>query len=546
MKNTKLYYIKGLLLLIVSLSSCEDNLETVPFSFTSPENFYKTPADAELAINGCYSVINDPNIDENGDYPTFSRGLYFILNAGTDEMVTKENFGNQDFAPWGLASFNSSNTLIRFNWFFWYAGINRVNLLLEKIDGIEMPAARKLEIKAEARFLRGFYYMYLAQMFGAVPVYTTSQVDPYAGRQPLREVYNLVLEDFKFAYENLNHRATFLGRANKWTAGGYLANVYCYLASCKKFETGTDLNFELNSFSWVDDKDMYSKALTLLTDVANNSGYTLINKYDYLFRETTASYQREECLFMAEAAADVTANKVNIWVNNLVPLGKRDVNGGGFGWTRALGEVYYKYTDGDLRRLHNLTEGIPNSGASTEDIEGVDYYVPKPLANINSGRYCQSKFRYQDPKQKSLPLWATGGNFPLLRYAEILLLKAEAEFFTGDVAAARNTITLVRERALSSGTTIEDLNTAYSKTDFVEELLDERTRELAFECKRRIDLCRFNKFTQVIESLSDNAARPNSVVPTLQANWQPYRIWIPLPLDQTDLNKNLLPNNPGY
>jgi hypothetical protein len=546
MKNSTLKFLFTIISLSLTLMACsEDILESAPYSFTSPENFYETADDAELAINGCYSVINDRDIHGDGNYDTFGRGLLFMLNAGTDEMVTRDGFGNIDYAPWGLASFTSTNKFLGFNWLYWYSGINRVNTLLENIDGIDMPENRQNEIEGEARFLRGLYHMYLAKMFGGVPTYTTSQADPLKARQPLNEVYELIISDFTYAYQNLNDQSSVIGRANKWTAGGYLAKVYAYLGSCKTFNVGEDLNFTLNSFNWVDANQMYANALSISTDVVNNSGYILIDEYDNLFRATTDSYQRQESLFMAEASNDISRNNVNIWVNLLLPQGNPSIVGGGNGWMRATGEMYNKYTDGDFRRTHNLTGSLANN-ASFEEIDGIRYFIPRPLSDPNQGNYCQGKFRYQDPSQKALPFWASGGDLPLLRFADILLIKAESEYFTGNETGARNTMSIVRTRALEAGTTLEDLNTAYFKTDFVEELLEERSRELAFECQRRFDLMRFNKFTEAINNLDPDAGRWNTVVPQLQSNWSPNRIWFPIPLNQTSINPNLLPNNPGF
>lgn len=548
MKKIKIFI---LFILVTGFAiSCQNTfLDAVPYSFTSPQNFYETADDAELAISGCYSVINDGAVQGNGNYDTFGRGLYFMLNGGTDEMVNSSTFSNVDFSPWGLESFTSSNKFLRYNWFFWYAGINRVNYLLERIDGIQMDdEKRKEEIKGEAHFLRGLYHMYLAMMFGAIPTYTTPIQDATKARQPLSEVYDLIINDLTYAYEHLDDRAKIQGRANKWTAAGYLAKVYCYLGSCRVTNAGEDLGFTLNSFSWVDENSMYTKALQITTNIKNNSGYKLIDHYDYLFRETTKSHQYQECLFLAEASSDASQNKINIWINNLIPQGNRDVVGGGYQWFRPLGEMYFKYADGDLRRSHNITGNLLNTAAK-EMIDGVGYYVPRSIENLPNptqvNYYCTGKFRHRDPKEKTILGWASDGNFPLLRYADILLLHAEAQYFNSDEPGARNTVSLVRKRALKAGATVEQLNTAYHKDNFVDELLDERSRELCFECQRRFDLMRFNKFTETINSLSSDKGFYNTVVPDIKANWDKHRIWLPLPLEQTEINKNLI-QNPGY
>ncbi len=85
------------------------------------------------------------------------------------------------------------------------------------------------------------------------------------------------------------------------------------------------------------------------------------------------------------------------------------------------------------------------------------------------------------------------------------------------------------------------------KTDFIQELLDERSRELCMETQRHFDLARFGRYTSAIKSLSGDKTVGwfNTAVPVLQANWAPYRVWFPIPLTELSLNKNLV-QNPGY
>lgn len=539
---------KNIFILICSvllLQSCDSFLDVVPYSFTSPENFYKTEADFELAINGCYDIINAGSVQTLGNYDTWGRGLYFMLNGTTDEMITQGTSVPIEYAQFGYASYNSDNKFIKNNWFFFYAGINRCNYLLEKIDAVEFfKEERKTEIKAEARFLRGYYYYMLANLFGGVPVYTTSQQDPFKARNSLQETYEQIIQDLRFAYENLKDRATNKGAANKYTAAGYLAKVYTYLGSCKKNNVGENLNFPLNSFQWVNAATMYSDALKLTNDIVLNGGYKLIDRYDFNFRETTKSYQYQECLFLSEASSDAGMNKINIWLNNLTPQGNSNVNGGGYGWQRPLGEVYNRYSTEDKRLNHNITGNFSGT-IGEETIDGVKYYIPRPIPSANTGWLSCGKFRYRDPKQKALPSWASDGNFPLLRYADILLLHAEALYENNQETEARSMLTEVRQR--SALLNVADLNSVYFKADFLEELLDERSRELCFEGHRRFDLIRFGKITETINNLSTERTTGwyNDQVPTLKTNWADYKIWMPIPISEMDINSNLI-QNPGW
>lgn len=131
-----------------------------------------------------------------------------------------------------------------------------------------------------------------------------------------------------------------------------------------------------------------------------------------------------------------------------------------------------------------------------------------------------------------------------MRMAEVRLQYAEALYFTGDEAGARKQFDRVRERVLADGVSLEKLNETYYRPDFVEELLEERGRELCYESKRKIDLIRFGKITEVIEDLPSEGG-PNNVVASidlLKDNWRNYKIWLPVPQLEIDLNPNLEQN----
>ena len=131
-----------------------------------------------------------------------------------------------------------------------------------------------------------------------------------------------------------------------------------------------------------------------------------------------------------------------------------------------------------------------------------------------------------------------------MRMAEVRLQYAEALYFTGDEPGARKQFDPVRERILADGASLEKLNEAYYRPDFVEELLEERGRELCYESKRKIDLIRFGKITETIEELPSEGG-PNNVIVSidlLKDNWRNYKIWLPVPQLEIDLNPNLEQN----
>lgn len=534
---------------VLTLFSCENSLEPTPYSFTSPENFYKTAQDAEIALVGVYNTLTAGDIQGQGNADSFRRDLYEMLVGGTGEGVTPRQFANNRGGQFGTAAFTSQDVELNFTWFFLYAGISRANSLLENLPNIpdnDFTGNRKIEIEAEAKLLRGFYHTLLTMMHGAIPVYTRTDEDPTKARQSVQEVYAQILLDYEFAYANLQNRGPLAASVNKWTAAGLLVKVHTYLASMK-MNGLSDFGFTLNNFDWVDADASYAAAVTISGDIVANSGYSLTQNYDRLFRESTKSAQAEEVLFAAEGSSDASQQVITIVINNFIPQGNAVRLGGGSGWTRPTGELFDLYNSNDFRFSHNVSGnlgGNPNI-LQVIEIDGVRYYQPRDLPGKNSGFMSVGKYRMKDPTQKSYAPWASGISFPLLRYADILLLRAEALFYTGNEPAARAILSQLRQRSVIAPAIVDDLDAAYFNADFVKELQEERSRELCFEIWRRFDLARFNIYDETINSLDPNNGAWNDDVVLLQQNWISEKVWFPIPTQQIDLNSNLV-QNPGY
>lgn len=544
-------YIQSILFAAMVLAgvSCSDYLEPEPYSFTAPENFYKTSSDAEVALNGVYNTLMAGSIQGFGNASLFRRNMMEMLNGATDECAIRANITDNRPAPYGNASFTSQEPLLNQTWFFLYAGVNRANYLLDNLSLIpdaEFTGTRKLEIEAEAKLLRGFFHMMLSMMHGAIPVNTESVSDQVKSRQPVQEVYAQIIEDYEFAYLNLQDRGPALSNANKWTAAGLLVKVHTYLASMKQNGL-SDFGYSPNSFDWVDVNISYTDAVNISEDLVNNSGYKLTANYDNIFRESTKTSQAEEVLFAGEGSSDPTQNVISIVLNCFIPQGNANTVGGGSGWYRPFAELYNLYNANDFRLSHNVSGNLGGNRDTREvlEIDGIRYFQPSTIFGTNTGNMCIGKYRLKDPEQKTTAPWASGTSIPLLRYADILLLRAEALYFAGDESGARAVMSQVRERSVIVPAVVDDLNIAYFKANFVEELLDERSRELCFENWRRIDLARFNKYDEKIEALDPSVGAYNDAAAILQQNWKSERVWFPIPLQQIDLNPNLAQNE-GY
>src|SRR6056300_1494084 len=116
MKN----YIKtlSLFLFVLTSISCEDALEPTPYSFTSPENFYKSATDAEIALVGVYNTLTAGDIQGSGNASSYRRDLFEMLVGGTGEGVVPSRFANRRGANFGTAAFTSQDNEINNAWFF--------------------------------------------------------------------------------------------------------------------------------------------------------------------------------------------------------------------------------------------------------------------------------------------------------------------------------------------------------------------------------------------------------------------------------------------
>lgn len=550
----KKYIVKSFaaLFLLVLLTACQDNafLNQAPYSFTTPDNFYKTEADFKTALVGCYEAINTSALPGGVWVPdgTYARGLYYVLEGCSDNVVatSTNTYASGDFEK---ASYLPNNVNLGYFWQAYFIGIYRCNTLIEKIENSSISDLSKLQMVSEARFMRAFYYYHLASCFGGVPLMTSSTPDMKAPRADLQSVYGLIVSDLEYAYQNLKTTPTYKSGAGKWTAGAYLGTVYNYLSSCKRYSVGTSLlpKCSLNSFDWVNPDTMSVKAVKVLGDVIAQSPYVLVPtaQYSYLFRESTKFYQYQECLFLSEWS-NSSSDSYSTITELFTPQGAA-AYGGSNGRHLPTYNLYKSYATGDIRLKQNITGNFSTTSIKETTPDGIDYFVPATAsATVGSSRYT-GKFRLAVPgTYTSHTTNDCSLNYPLMRLADVKLQLAEALYFTNREAEARAIFTEIRQRVVdptSKTTTVITLNTAYIKADFVQELLDERRRELCFESKRRIDLIRFDKTTQVIQNLPvEGSTDVQSGIKALKDNWTYSKIWLPIPQTEIDLNPNLAQN----
>ncbi len=611
MKTCKKYLRQIPVMLICILAvSCENApfLDAVPYSETMPENFYKTESDMRMALISCYEAINTHKIPGNSTARrgSYDQGVLYIMNAPSDDVVAATSSSDEGLEmKWG--NYNESTRCIREFWKVFYAGINRCNIVLEYIGKSDVPQDKQPLYIAEARFMRAFFYYHLAWNFGGVPIVTSYASNGQEPRSSLQEVYKFIFEDLEYACNTLGTTGLITNiSATKYTAAAYTGRICNYLAACKTYGTGQELVAEqpLNDFAWVDAAAMTRKAKEALEPVVNQSPYTLIDDYTALFRETTKTEQYRECLMLSEVPL---ASSEGYWpLSFYLPSPQSSgsvtpvVYGGRFVPTPR---AFYMYHPHDMRRDHNMTGRI-SDGEIPVQIGGYTYLNPNPpkqtvkiqvlddegnpvtdpatgqpltetivhplYDNLETQTYlpvsgiqvCPGKVRLAAIDQMSHTHQQHSFSFPLMRMADVVLMYAEALYFSGDEAGARVQMDKVLERASTSPENYALLKNFYRRDDFVEELLESRQRELIFECSRKWDLIRFNRITQAIGSLDaervvekleefggdDKYLRFQTggylqlAVPTLKQNWEPHKIWLPISEEQRGVNKNLTQN----
>ncbi|MVN90595.1 RagB/SusD family nutrient uptake outer membrane protein [Mucilaginibacter aquatilis] len=528
--------------------SCKKFLDQKPYSLIAPENFFKSANDAELAITGVYDVMNAPSIQGYGNQALWGRGMHYLTNLGVDDLTQDVRYTTAipDLMPFYDYTYTADNPNLWYAYFSLYAGINRANFVIERVPTIDMNATRRAQIVGEAQYMRGMFYCYLAWLWGGVPVTTSTNPEITTPRLPVQRVLQQAEADFKAAYNVLPARSTIIGRVNKYTAAGFLAKLYLYEASCKQNNVSQSLNFALNSFDWVNASEAYTQALNWAKDVYDNSGYKLIRPFNYLFLAATEAAARDENMMIVQAGTG-GSQEIILFSYLAGPRGNYRTNSGTYGWLRPHRETYLRYNANDGRI--STMSGYLNTTTNFTTINGFKYYTPEPISTSTIGTLCVNKWREDDPNAKlarGIDTFSGETDFAILRFADIILMYAEAKFQTGDEAGARALLREIRLRAcgddVAKTTTV---TTAYFKTDFMTELLDERGRELLAEGWRRFDLIRTGRIRTVLNGLSTGNMFPGHDINLIKANFQDYKIWYPIPSRDIATNTNLV-QNPGY
>lgn len=507
-----------ILLCCGGLFSCEKIIDLNSESNLNTGTFYSNLAEVKSGLTGAYNGMQGS---------LYNEWQFTELRSDNAKMgVTGSTAtANREFSDLDMFIPNPSQQQIFNYWRANYTNIRNCNIIISKLGAEYDPAtgtitfnnisipiseADRKQLAGEAMFIRAYHYFNLVRLFGGVFL-IHKQVTPLEAtginRSPVADIYKLIEADLTTAAASMNGltysqiAGADRGRATRWAANGLLAKVYLTLG--RKAE-----------------------AIPLLQNVITNSGHALQGTYASVFSITNE--MNSEILFAVRYKAG-GLGLGSSFGNDFAPLGTGStiINGDGDGWNFPTAELD-TLTNGDLRKPNILAT---NGTSATARLYVKKYLFPVVLANDGES------------------------DWPILRYADILLMMAEAKGYTQESIDLINTI---MPRAGKPNYTLASLPDLAA---FEKALSQERRVEFAFENQRWFDLLRFGTTLTTINAIQrirDHYANeyvahystylpPTPTLAQLQAYITTEKLLLPIPQREIDTNTQLdIPQNPGY
>ncbi|TDH23064.1 RagB/SusD family nutrient uptake outer membrane protein [Segetibacter sp. 3557_3] len=471
---------------------------------------------------GGYDESNYPYPGGSGPYDQFIFGAYNDLRSYSvhvDGFVAATSIRSDD-ADKGSTPADGGADLISMDnfpvlpssgranalWTGYFGLINKCNNTLYQIGtnaAITATEAVKLQTQAEARFMRGYSYFMLVRLFGRVPLIDTFYVDPAAQnnipQSTPAQIYSFVENDLNFAamYLPLKWDAKFVGRATKGMANGILAKVY------------------LTQQKW-------ALAMSTANAVITSGQYDLSTPYAKIFSEDGEN--SSESIFEIQATADAN-NPTSQGIQYTSIQGVRGAGAWDLGWGWNSPSTYLEaaYEAGDPRRARTILY----AGGTTIHGEAVPTSVPNPRYNHK----VHTNPAFRSSVGSRFGWWM---NVRILRYADVVLMYAEAANEMGNTTEALEKLELVRARARAGNNTILPPVSTRDQAQLRNAIRQERRVELAMEHERFFDLVRWG-----IAGTTLPAAGKTNYVDSRDR-------LLPIPQTQIDLSKGVLTQNPGY
>ncbi len=469
-------------------TGCEKFLNVNPPFTQDAENYFQTPADYEMALTGAYDLLQSTFmnvwIGEIASDNTIAGGESVNDSQGLHQL--------DDMTHGGVN--NELRSVMR----WMYSGITRCNFIMENKDNIDFTGKDK--IIAEAKFLRAFYYFELVKFFGDVPLVIDKRIGAeevtQIERTPKADVYAQIESDLTSAISDLDLISLIKGRASKGAAQSLLGKVYLY-------------------------QNKFSEAATAFDEVINSGAYALINDYSQLF--SVASENNSETVFDVEyTGAEGGGYGCLVCLEGNAGPGFQGIRqyvgpvyGDGNSYNLPTQDLYDAFSSFDSRREVTILD-IEAFIAEQDNPDLISYAIG---AGGHTGYYNNKYIKRQGEIGLPDNDLTSPVNYRVIRYADVLLMAAEAHFQTGNSSAAQGYVNQIRVRAGVQPFPISS----------IEDIYNERRLELACEGHRFFDLVRTGQAEQHIDGF---------VVGTHEL--------FPIPQLEIDLAGGNWSQNPGY
>jgi len=478
-------YISGLLMAL----GCESILEEENKSQLSPDNLLTSELGITTVIANAYSSLNAGNPTRN-----------FVKREEMTSDILWQTGGGENGTAVSLIGFlwDSNATLEAFDWGIYWNVIRDANTVLDNIENVgDISDSKKQNLIAEARFLRVQAYYILWIQYGTLPL-RTSLSDPQQLARSSEEEFKTFMEtEFLEAIPNLPEpgNESNYGRVNSGGAKGLLCKWY------------------LNTKQW-------QKCVDVANDIIIGDKYSLVPSYFDLF--ALENERNAEFMLVSTKLANEN-NYISLTATTLPPGYKVGLDGGlenavNTTWSnyasqyRLLDDFYNSFESGDTRNSRILTSYVNGN-----DVQINLLSIPN---NTRAMKY---------PPDPAAQGSGHGNDFPIVRFADILLAKAEAlNEISGPTQESVDLINMIRNRAELGNKLLSDFPTKESLGDHI---LDERRWEFWYEGHRRTDLLRMGKFIESAISRGYSAQEKHKL--------------FPIPQGEIDANK-LMVQNPGY
>jgi starch-binding outer membrane protein, SusD/RagB family len=492
-----------ILLVWILISASCTNLDEKLYDKVSSADYGKTPSEIETIVGRAYASLRGFSDEICNAFPTSEFVLFLSETTSDEACIPTRGADWYDGGRYQEAQFHTwtpQNLLVLSAWRYCYSGINKINLIIDQVEKSELTAEEQEVVKAELRGVRAYFYYMLLDLYGNVPI-TTKVSDENVTNAPRAEVYAFVETELLDVVELLPAEKLY-GRFTQSVAYTLLARLY--------------LNSEvyIGTPRWNDCIDACDKV----------KGYTL------------------EANYFANFLTENEGSNENIWVipydskagtvgNFFASLSFHYKQKDAFSATRnytdcvngisAQPGVYSAYEDGDIRKQGYLV-GDQISLATGSVImmdDGTPLTYTEEIVNYTDARQNEG-IRIKKYEVKEGETWERDHDFVLMRYAEVVMMKAECLVRLGSPALARPLVAQIRDRAKVDTPAEVDLA-------FIDQ---ELLREFAFEGLRRSANIRMGTF----------------FLPWWNKGVTPeYRGIFPIPQYEIDLNNNLV-QNPGY